>query len=111
MEPNNAIVYVDQEIAPATLEKLKKDLTVKMSRSLKTVPSITFNYFSNEAARHKLLDVVGDLALIGRPLKARVMATKPGHGINAEFTKALAAKIRKEESKPRPPKYDPTAPQ
>jgi len=107
---NNAIVYVDQDIAPATLEKLKKafdreDVQVTQNGTLNNIQL----RFSNEAARHKLLDVVGDLALIGRPLKARIMATKPGHGINAEFTKALAAKIRKEESKPRPPKYDPNA--
>ena len=107
---NNAIVYVDQEIAPATLEKLKKafdreDVQVTQNGTLNNIQL----RFSNEAARHKLLDVVGDLALIGRPLKARIMATKPGHGNNAEFTKALAAKIRKEESKPRPPKYDPNA--
>ena len=107
---NNAIVYVDQEIAPTTLEKLKKafdreDVQVTQNGTLNNIQL----RFSNEAARHKLLDVVGDLALIGRPLKARIMATKPGHGINAEFTKALAAKIRKEESKPRPPKYDPNA--
>ncbi len=107
---NNAIVYVDQEIAPATLEKLKKafdreDVQVTQNGTLNNIQL----RFSNEAARHKLLDVVGDLALIGRPLKARIIATKPGHGINAEFTKALAAKIRKEESKPRPPKYDPNA--
>ncbi|MGD2003705.1 MAG: bifunctional UDP-3-O-[3-hydroxymyristoyl] N-acetylglucosamine deacetylase/3-hydroxyacyl-ACP dehydratase [Flavobacteriales bacterium] len=107
---NNAIVYVDQEIAPATLEKLKKafdreDVQVTQNGTLNNIQL----RFSNEAARHKLLDVVGDLALIGRPLKARIMATKPGHGINAEFTKALADKIRKEESKPRPPKYDPNA--
>ena len=107
---NNAIVYVDQEIAPATLKKLKKafdreDVQVTQNGTLNNIQL----RFSNEAARHKLLDVVGDLSLIGRPLKARVIATKPGHGINAEFTKALAAKIRKEESKPRPPKYNPNA--
>lgn len=105
---NNAIVYVDQEIAPSTLEKLKTafnrdDVQVTQRGTLNNVEL----RFSNEAARHKLLDVVGDLALIGRPLKARIMATKPGHGINAEFTKALADKIRKEESKPKAPKYDP----
>ena len=107
---NNAIVYVDQEIAPSTLEKLKTafnrdDVQVTQRGTLNNVDL----RFSNEAARHKLLDVVGDLALIGRPLKARIMATKPGHGINAEFTKALADKIRKEESKPKAPKYDPNA--
>lgn len=108
---NNAIVYVDQEIAPATLDKLKsafgKDDVQVTNRG--TLNNIELR-FSNEAARHKLLDVIGDIALLGRPLKARLIATKPGHGINAEFTKALAAKIRKEESKPRPPKYDPNVP-
>lgn len=108
---NNAIVYVDQEIAPATLDKLKaafekEDVQVTNRGTLNNIEL----RFSNEAARHKLLDVIGDIALLGRPLKARLIATKPGHGVNAEFTKALAAKIRKEESKPRPPKYDPNVP-
>jgi len=108
---NNAIVYVDQEIAPATLDKLKaafekEDVQVTNRGTLNNIEL----RFSNEAARHKLLDVIGDIALLGRPLKARLIATKPGHGVNAEFTKALAAKIRKEESKPRPPKYDPNIP-
>lgn len=108
---NNAIVYVDQEIAPATLDKLKaafgkEDVEVTNRGTLNNIEL----RFSNEAARHKLLDVIGDIALLGRPLKARLIATKPGHGVNAEFTKALAAKIRKEESKPRAPKYDPNVP-
>lgn len=107
---NNAIVYVDQDIASSTLDKLKTafgrdDVQVTQRGTLNNINL----RFSNEAARHKLLDVVGDLALLGRPLKARIIATKPGHGVNAEFTKALAAKIRKEESRPRPPKYDPNA--
>ena len=107
---NNAIVYVDQDIAPSTLDKLKTafgrdDVQVTQRGTLNNINL----RFSNEAARHKLLDVVGDLALLGRPLKARIIATKPGHGVNAEFTKALSAKIRKEESRPRPPKYDPNA--
>ena len=107
---NNAIVYVDQDIAPSTLDKLKTafgrdDVQVTQRGTLNNINL----RFSNEAARHKLLDVVGDLALVGRPLKARIIATKPGHAVNAEFTKALAAKIRKEESRPRPPKYDPNA--
>jgi UDP-3-O-[3-hydroxymyristoyl] N-acetylglucosamine deacetylase/3-hydroxyacyl-[acyl-carrier-protein] dehydratase len=107
---NNAIVYVDQAIAPSTLDKLKKafnrdDVQVTQRGTLNNIDL----RFSNEAARHKLLDVVGDLALVGRPLKARIIATKPGHGVNADFTKALAEKIRKEESKPKAPKYNPNA--
>src|SRR5699024_5115443 len=50
----------------------------------------------NEAARHKLLDVIGDLALIGTPIRGRVIATKPGHHINTQFAKKLARKIRLE---------------
>lgn len=108
---NNAIVYVDQDIAPTTLDKLKKafgrdDIDVTNRGTLNNIEL----RFSNEAARHKLLDVIGDIALLGRPLKARLIATKPGHGVNAEFTKALATKIKREESKPRPPKYDPNIP-
>jgi len=108
---NNAIVYVDQDIAPSTLDKLKKafgrdDIDVTNRGTLNNIEL----RFSNEAARHKLLDVIGDIALLGRPLKARLIATKPGHGVNAEFTKALATKIKREESKPRPPKYDPNIP-
>ncbi|MGY8913001.1 MAG: bifunctional UDP-3-O-[3-hydroxymyristoyl] N-acetylglucosamine deacetylase/3-hydroxyacyl-ACP dehydratase [Flavobacteriales bacterium] len=107
---NNAIVYVDQEMAPGTLDKLKKAFgkdNVDVTQ-FGTLNNIDLR-FSNEAARHKLLDVVGDIALLGRPLKARIIATKPGHGVNAEFTKALAAKIKKQESKPQAPKYDPNA--
>lgn len=107
---NNAIVYVDQEMAPGTLDKLKKAFgkdNVDVTQ-FGTLNNIDLR-FSNEAARHKLLDVVGDVALLGRPLKARIIATKPGHGVNAEFTKALAAKIKKQESKPQAPKYDPNA--
>ena len=107
---NNAIVYVDQEVAPGTLDKLKKAFgkdNVDVTQ-FGTLNNIDLR-FSNEAARHKLLDVVGDIALLGRPLKARIIATKPGHGVNAEFTKALAAKIKKQESKPQAPKYDPNA--
>lgn len=108
---NNAIVYVDQDIAPPTLDKLKKafgrdDIDVTNRGTLNNIEL----RFSNEAARHKLLDVIGDIALLGRPLKARLIATRPGHGVNAEFTKALATKIKREESKPRPPKYDPNIP-
>jgi UDP-3-O-[3-hydroxymyristoyl] N-acetylglucosamine deacetylase/3-hydroxyacyl-[acyl-carrier-protein] dehydratase len=107
---NNAIVYVDQEMAPGTLDKLKKAFgkdNVDVTQ-FGTLNNIDLR-FSNEAARHKLLDVVGDIALLGRPLKARIIATKPGHGVNAEFTKALADKIKKQESKPQAPKYDPNA--
>ena len=94
---NNAIVYVDKELKPETMAHLKvafgKDqISVKPNGIL---DNLTLHY-PNEAARHKLLDVIGDLALIGTKIKGRVIATKPGHFVNTEFAKVMAQKIKKE---------------
>lgn len=103
---NNAIVYVDKEISPETLEKLKiafnKDnLSVKPNGIL---DNLTLHY-PNEAARHKLLDVIGDLALVGVRIKGKVIANKPGHFVNTQFAKKLL-KIIKEEKRNQVPVYD-----
>ncbi len=92
---NNAIVYVDKEISDQTQEKLKKifnkdKVTIKPNG---TLDNVTLHY-PNEAARHKLLDVVGDLALIGTRIKGRIFASKPGHSINTQFAKKLAKHIK-----------------
>ncbi len=105
---NNAIVYVDKEVSPETMEKLKvafkKDnVSVKANGILDNLDL----HYPNEAARHKLLDVIGDLALAGQPIKGRIFATKPGHKGNTEFAKILANKIRAESKKPNFPHYDP----
>ena len=105
---NNAIVYVDKEVSADTLDKLKvafkKDnVAVKANGILDNLDL----HYPNEAARHKLLDVVGDLALAGKRIKGRIFATKPGHKGNTEFAKLLAAKIREEAKKPNVPHYDP----
>ncbi len=105
---NNAIVYVDKEISPESMEKLKvafkKDnVAVKANGILDNLDL----HYPNEAARHKLLDVVGDLALAGKPIKGRIFATKPGHKGNTEFAKVLASHIREESFKPNVPQYDP----
>ena len=94
---NNAIVYVDKELKPETMERLKvafgKDsVSVKPNGIL---DNLTLHY-PNEAARHKLLDVIGDLALIGTKIRGRVIATKPGHFVNTEFAKLMASRIKKE---------------
>ena len=103
---NNAIVYVDKEISEATMKKLekafnKKKLSVKPNGIL---DNLTLHY-PNEAARHKLLDVIGDLALIGTRIKGKVIANKPGHYVNTQFAKKLA-KIIKLEKRNKVPKYD-----
>lgn len=92
---NNAIVYVDKELSPKTMEKLKvafkKDsIAVKPNGIL---DNLTLHH-PNEAARHKLLDVIGDLALIGIPLRGKVIANKPGHFINTQFAKKMTKMIR-----------------
>ncbi len=95
---NNAIVYVDKEISPKTLENLKiafgKDsISVKPNGIL---DNLTLHY-PNEAARHKLLDVIGDLALVGTRIKGKVIANKPGHFVNTQFAKKLAKMIKIEQ--------------
>lgn len=103
---NNAIVYVDKELSESTMDKLKKvfnkeHISVKPNGIL---DNLTLHY-SNEAARHKLLDVIGDLALIGTRIKGKVIANKPGHFTNTQFAKKIA-KIIANERKNDFPKVD-----
>ncbi|KGL63342.1 bifunctional UDP-3-O-[3-hydroxymyristoyl] N-acetylglucosamine deacetylase/3-hydroxyacyl-ACP dehydratase [Polaribacter sp. Hel1_85] len=103
---NNAIVYVDKELSEGTMEKLKKafnkeDITIKPNGIL---DNLTLHW-ANEAARHKLLDVIGDLALVGIRIKGKVIANKPGHLINTQFAKKLS-KIIKQEKRNNVPFYD-----
>ena len=103
---NNAIVYVDKEISPETIERLKvafgKDsISVKPNGIL---DNLTLHH-PNEAARHKLLDVIGDLALIGTRIRGKVIANKPGHFVNTQFAKKIS-KIIKTEQRNAVPAYD-----
>lgn len=95
---NNAIVYVDKEISEETMAKLRKafnkdEIAVKPNGIL---DNLTLHY-PNEAARHKLLDVMGDLALVGTRIRGKVIANKPGHHVNTQFAKKLAKIIRIEK--------------
>ncbi|MCF6332052.1 MAG: bifunctional UDP-3-O-[3-hydroxymyristoyl] N-acetylglucosamine deacetylase/3-hydroxyacyl-ACP dehydratase [Draconibacterium sp.] len=88
---NNAIVIVDKEISRKELDRLA-DLFAHDRVEVKPKQGIFNNvdlHFDNECARHKLLDIVGDLALCGKHIKGRIIATKPGHGPNTIFAKAL----------------------
>ena len=103
---NNAIVYVDKEISAKTMNSLKvafgkEEITVKPNGIL---DNLTLHY-PNEAARHKLLDVVGDLSLIGTRIQGKVIANKPGHFVNTQFAKKMA-KIIKIEQRNYIPVYD-----
>lgn len=103
---NNAIVYVDKEISTETMENLKKafnkeKISVKENGILDNLEL----HYPNEAARHKLLDVVGDLALVGMKIQGKVIANKPGHFVNTQFAKKLS-KIIKIEERNQVPVYD-----
>ena len=92
---NNAIVYVDKPLSDSTMKKLKKAFNkdkIKV-KSNGILDNLTLHY-PNEAARHKLLDVIGDLALIGTKIRGKVIANKPGHYINTKFSKKMKDIIR-----------------
>ena len=103
---SNAIVYVDKELTEETIGKLKKafgkeEISIRPNGIL---DNLTLNY-PNEAARHKLLDVIGDLALVGVRIKGKVIANKPGHFVNTQFAKKLN-KYYKTQKKKNVPKFD-----
>lgn len=100
---SNAIVYVDKDLTPETTEKLKKafgkdNVSIRPNGIL---DNLNLNY-PNEAARHKLLDVIGDLALAGVKIKGKVIANKPGHYVNTQFAKKLNRqwKLQKKKNVP-----------
>ena len=92
---NNAIVYVDKPLANSNMDRLKKAFN---KESISVTPNGILDnlslHYPNEAARHKLLDVIGDLALIGMKIRGKIIAEKPGHSINAKFAKKLCEVIK-----------------
>ena len=97
---DNAIVLVDREIAPEKLQHLRKVFN-KENVEVKgrgVLNNTNLHYF-NEPARHKLLDIVGDLALVGMPIKAHILAARPGHTGNVSFARIFKEEIRKSKMK------------
>ena len=96
---SNAIVVVDKVIEEERLIEIAKLLgkpSVKVNKE-GILNNIELRH-ANEAARHKLLDIVGDLTLVGRPIKGKIIASKPGHGPNTEFAKLIKKSIKEMES-------------
>jgi UDP-3-O-[3-hydroxymyristoyl] N-acetylglucosamine deacetylase/3-hydroxyacyl-[acyl-carrier-protein] dehydratase len=91
---NNAIVFVDKIPEQKILDRLAKFFNIS---DIQVLPDGTLNnvqlYHKNEPARHKLLDLVGDLYLLGKPIRGKIIATKPGHLANTEFAKVIAASM------------------
>lgn len=95
---DNALVIYDEELPPERLAEIAKTVGVEPP-AVKDLGYINDRppVWSNEPARHKLIDVLGDLALIGRPLKGKVIATRPGHSINTTCSKQIRNKIRHQD--------------
>ena len=95
---DNAIVIYDQPMSKEALDKISnligiEGVEVSDLGYLNNKPLV----FNNEPARHKLLDVIGDIALIGRPLKGRIIANKPGHTLNTMFSKKIRREIKRQD--------------
>ena len=108
---NNAIVVVDKVVSDEELEHLAKLFNrEKIAVAREGILNNVELRHQNEPARHKLLDVIGDLALIGMPLKGHVMAARPGHAANVAFAKKIKALIKKDKAKKNIPVYNPNVP-
>lgn len=102
---DNAIVIYDSPLEQSALDKIADAMNVphKHVSELGYINNSPLRY-PNEPARHKLMDVLGDIALIGRPIKGHVIATRPGHSINTTFAKKIRKEIKRQEIQA--PKYD-----
>lgn len=106
---NNAIIVVDKVVSQDELDRLAKifdkpSIAVKHEGILNNVQL----HYPNEPARHKLLDVVGDLALVGHSFNAHIIASRPGHASNVEFAKKIKQFIKKNKHLTDVPHYDPS---
>ncbi len=105
---NNAIVIADYGVPKDRLDKLAKKLNRKSVEVNEAGILNTLDLqFHNEPARHKLLDIIGDLTLVGAPIKGRILAKKPGHRVNTEFAKKLKKAYSEQRRLKGRPKYDP----
>ena len=108
---DNAIVIVEKPMPQAELDRLA---SIFNKPTIERAPEGYLNHlelrFANEVARHKLLDLMGDLSLVGYPIKGKVIADKPGHQINTEVARMLRKVAKREVQKPAAPIYDPNIP-
>ncbi len=108
---DNAIVIADEKVPESTLNRLSKRLD---RHEIKNTDQGILNQsdlrFANEPARHKLLDVLGDMALLGKYVQARIIAIKPGHKVNVGFTSQLKQQWLQSQREDNGPTYDPSVP-
>lgn len=105
---DNALVIMDRKMDQKEIDRLAELFNKpKIKVQPEGVLNNTVLHYQNEPARHKLLDLIGDLALIGRPIKGKIVATRPGHTANTAFAKMIRAKIKNDSKKIKVPQYDP----
>ncbi|MGB4293827.1 MAG: bifunctional UDP-3-O-[3-hydroxymyristoyl] N-acetylglucosamine deacetylase/3-hydroxyacyl-ACP dehydratase [Bacteroidales bacterium] len=108
---DNAIVIMEKEVPQEEIDRIAKLFNRPGINSHRAgILNNTELRYPNEPARHKLLDLIGDLALVGQPIKGKVVATKPGHYANTRLARIIRQEIKKAQSKKDIPVYDPTVP-
>lgn len=103
---SNAIVIVDKEVGQEELNKLEGLFNKKVTVADEGILDNIQLRYQNEPARHKLLDMIGDLALVGRPIKGHIMAARPGHAANVAFAKRIKNQIKRDRSSKKLNTYD-----
>jgi UDP-3-O-[3-hydroxymyristoyl] N-acetylglucosamine deacetylase/3-hydroxyacyl-[acyl-carrier-protein] dehydratase len=108
---DNAVVILEKEVEQEEIDRIAKLFNRPgITRHTAGILNNTELRYPNEPARHKLLDIMGDLALVGQPIKGKVVATRPGHSANTRLAKLIRQEIKKAHSKINIPVYDPTEP-
>jgi UDP-3-O-[3-hydroxymyristoyl] N-acetylglucosamine deacetylase/3-hydroxyacyl-[acyl-carrier-protein] dehydratase len=108
---DNAVVILEKEVEQAEIDRIAKLFNRPgINKHTAGILNNTELHYPNEPARHKLLDLLGDLALVGQPLKGKVVATRPGHFSNTRLAKLVRQEIKKAHSKLNIPVYDPSEP-
>jgi UDP-3-O-[3-hydroxymyristoyl] N-acetylglucosamine deacetylase/3-hydroxyacyl-[acyl-carrier-protein] dehydratase len=108
---DSAIVILEKEVSQEEIDRIAKLFNRPGINSHKAgILNNTELRYPNEPARHKLLDIMGDLALVGQPIKGKVVATRPGHFANTRLAKIIRQEIKKAHSKREIPIYDPSIP-
>jgi UDP-3-O-[3-hydroxymyristoyl] N-acetylglucosamine deacetylase/3-hydroxyacyl-[acyl-carrier-protein] dehydratase len=107
---SNAIVIVDKEVTEGELDKLQDLFHKRVEVAQEGILNNISLRYQNEPARHKLLDMIGDLALVGKPIKGHIMAARPGHAANVAFAKRIKGQMKRERNKKNVKVYDPNTP-
>ena len=108
---DNAVVILEKEVEQEEIDRISKLFNRPgISKHTAGILNNTELRYPNEPARHKLLDIMGDLALVGQPIKGKVVATRPGQYANTRMAKLIRKEIKKTHSKKNVPVYDPSEP-